>query len=186
MAKKPTWEELKSEYATTDISYRLMAKKYGMSQSTVSKMARLHGWTEERANYRQNLVTKTVEKITEEKVNHLAGIARSADKMASTIERVMEDTDQFFRRIDSFGGEHVSAKADTKAIKELSAAMKDLTAVLRNVYNIPTEAESLSMQLARERLELEKKKADTVEDLAYGVSAGVVLIPPVMDEDDDE
>jgi transposase len=183
MAKKrPSWEELKTEYVTTDISYRKIADKYKLSASTVAKMAYKYKWTEARAKHREKIVTKTADKIAENKANKLATIAESADKMADTIHRVMEDTDQFFRRTNLAGEDIVSQKADTKAMKELASAMKDLTSVIRNVYNIPTESESLALQLARERLEVEKRNSEREED---GITTGIVLIPQVMDDDEE-
>ena len=184
--KKPSWDELKSEYATTEQSYRTLAEKYKLSFSTLTKMAKKHKWTEARQKYREELVTKTVEKTANDKSDKLALIAQAADKMGETIARVMDDKDQFFRRIDEeLHVEYSSKKADSKAIKEMTSAIKELTSIFRNIYNIHTEAEDVSLQLARERLEIEKRNAALTEDMEYGVSAGVVLIPPV-DEDEDE
>lgn len=186
MTNKPSWDDLKSEYATTEISYRKMAEKYNMSASTITKMAATHKWSEARKSYRSKLVAKTVEKAVEEKSDKLALIARSADKMGEVIQKVMDDEDQFFRRLnENTQEEYRTKKVDSRAIRDMTAAIKELTAVFRNVYNIPTEAENLSMKLARERLEIEKRNS-AIDDLNYGVNAGVVLIPPVEEEDDDE
>lgn len=184
MAKKrPSWEELKAEYITGNMSYRDLAKKHKMSAPLIMKRGGKEGWFELRKQNGQKVMAKLTERVNNEKVNKLATIAESADKMADTIHRVMEDTDQFFRRTNLAGEEIVSQKADTKAMKELASAMKDLTSVLRNVYNIPTEAESISLQIARERLEIEKKNAEREEDM--GVTTGIVLIPQVADDDEE-
>ena len=183
MAKKrPSWEELKAEYITGNMSYRDLAKKHKMSAPLIMKRGGKEGWFELRKQNGQKVMAKLTERVNEEKVNKLATIAESADKMADTIHRVMEDTDQFFRRTNLAGEDIVSKKADTKAMKELASAMKDLTSVLRNVYNIPTEAESISLQIARERLEIEKRNSEREED---GITTGIVLIPQVMDDDEE-
>ena len=187
--KKPSWDELKSEYATTEESYRKLADKYNLSFSTLTKMAKKHKWTEARKKYREELVTKTVEKTVEDKSDRLALIAKSADKMGEAIARAMDDKDQFFRRVDEeLHMDYHSKKVDSKAIKEMTSAIKELTSIFRDIYNIRTEAEDVSLQLARERLEIEKRNAALAEDLEYGISAGVVLIPPVDEEkeNDDE
>ncbi len=49
---------------------------------------------------------------------------------------------------------------DTKAIKELAGAMKDLAYVIRSVNNIPTDAEIAARDLALKRYELEKAKVN--------------------------
>lgn len=184
MAKKrPSWDELKAEYVTGNMSYRELSEKYKISHSLIMKRAAKEKWTTARKKNGIKVIEKLTNKVNNEKVNKLATIAESADKMADTIHRVMEDTDQFFRRTNLAGEEIVSQKADTKAMKELASAMKDLTSVLRNVYNIPTEAESISLQIARERLEIEKKNAEREEDM--GVTTGIVLIPQVADDDEE-
>ena len=188
MAKKrPSWDELKTEYVTTDISYNQLADKYKISRNTVRNRGVREKWFDAKKTFVSEKVAKTAEKfkekVSEEKANKLFSIAESADKMADTIHRVMDDTDQFFRRTNLAGEDIVSKKADTKAMKELASAMKDLTSVLRNVYNIPTEAEQVSLQLARERLEIEKKNAEREEDM--GVTTGIVLIPQVADDDEE-
>jgi hypothetical protein len=187
MAKKrPSWEKIKSEYITGNVSYRKLIDKYGLSSTALYQRAKKERWVELKKQHSSEIVAKTVQKFTENeserRANKLSTIAESADKMADTIHRVMEDTDQFFRRTNLAGEDIVSKKADTKAMKELSSAMKDLTSVLRNVYNIPTEAESISLQIARERLEIEKRNSEREED---GITTGIVLIPQVMDDDEE-
>jgi hypothetical protein len=180
--KKPDWDDIRTEYVTSETSYRKLADKYKINYQTIAKTARAEKWVNKRKEHTNKILTKTSDKIAESKANKLATIAESADKMADTIHRVMEDTDQFFRRTTLAGEEIVSQKADTKAMKELASAMKDLTSVLRNVYNIPTEAESISLQIARERLEIEKRNSEREED---GITTGIVLIPQVMDDDEE-
>lgn len=184
--KKPNWDELKTEYTTTNASYRDIAKKYGLAPSHVCKMGKEGNWVEAREQFRAKISAKTIDLAVNERAKHLTSIASSADKMANVIHSVMDDTEQFFRRIDiNTGEEKISKKVDSKAVRELTAAMKDLTAVLRNVYDIPTQAEQVSMELARERLEIERKKAQQEEEFINN-GGGIVLLPPLNEEDTEE
>lgn len=188
MAKrnKPNWDEIKTEYATTDISYREIANKHGIPYRTVVDAGRSQEWVKARETYRNKFIAKSIELAANERAKHLQSIASSADKMANVIHSVMDDTKQFFRRIDiTTGEEKISKKVDSKAVRELTAAMKDLTAVLRNVYDIPTQAEQVSMELARERLEIERKKAQQEEEFISN-GGGIVLLPPLNEEDEEE
>lgn len=178
------WEELKTEYVTTDITYHKMCQKYGIPYKTLALTAKKYHWVEDRHKMRTEVAIRTKEKVVEEKSNHLIGIAKAADKLADLCTKVMEDENQFFRRMGVDGEETISKKLDTKSMKELASTMKDLTQVLRNVYNIPTEQEEITMQLARERLEIERQRAESEEQLAS--TAGVVLIPSIIEENDDE
>ena len=184
--KKTNWDEIKTEYATTDISYREIANKHGIPYRTVVDAGRSQEWVKARETYRNKTVAKSIDLAANERAKHLQSIASSADKMANVIHSVMDDTEQFFRRIDmTTGEEKISKKVDSKAVRELTAAMKDLTAVLRNVYDIPTQAEQVSMELARERLEIERKKAQQEEEFISN-GGGIVLLPPLNEEDTEE
>ena len=184
--KKTNWDEIKTEYATTDISYREIANKHGIPYRTVVDAGRSQEWVKARETYRNKTVAKSIDLAANERAKHLQSIASSADKMANVIHSVMDDTEQFFRRIDmTTGEEKISKKVDSKAVRELTAAMKDLTAVLRNVYDIPTQAEQVSMELARERLEIERKKAQQEEEFISN-GGGIVLLPPLNEDDEEE
>lgn len=182
---RPTWNELKTEYVTSEVSYRTLADKYHISRNVLMKHGKDESWVEARNQYKAELLAKTVEKVTDDKSDKLAVIAKCADKMGTAIEKAMNDSDQFFRHMTEEGVEFVNNKIDSKAVKEMTSAIKELTQIFRDVYNIPTEQQNVSLQLARERLEIERRNSEK-EDLEYGVSAGVVLIPPVDEEDDEE
>lgn len=183
--KKPNWDELKTEYATTDIGYREMSAKYGIPMKTIADQGRKNDWVKARKRVRKKVATETVRKTVKKQSDHLAKIASSADKMADVIHKVMLDNNQFFRRIDSRTGEEtITKKIDSKAIRELTAAMVDLANLIRNIYNIPTEADDLAMQIAKERLEIERKKAQQEEEFISN-GGGIVLLPPLNEEEDE-
>ena len=56
--------------------------------------------------------------------------------------------------------ERIFDKADSRAIKDLTGALKDMTLVLRNLYNLPTQAEAEAQRIAAERLKLEQRRVD--------------------------
>ena len=60
----------------------------------------------------------------------------------------------------------------------MTAALKDLTGILRNIYGIPTQAEAEAQRIAAERLEMDKAKAAT----DAGSSDIVVELPPEMED----
>ena len=66
----------------------------------------------------------------------------------------------------------------------ITASIKDLAGVMRNVYNLPTDIEQKTYELAKERLELDKTKA------AVGVGdeeeTGVIFLPSAESEDNNE
>jgi len=168
----PDWEAIKSEYITTSISYRKLAEKWGVSFRTLADRAKREGWPIERDNYRNSVVTRTVQIVSSRtsstNANRLLRLQEAADSMSKVIAEIFNDTKQFNRHIITQGlGEGATVveerqyeKIDTKAIKDLTGAMKDLAYVLRNIYDIPTVQEKSAMDIAAERLQLDKAKAD--------------------------
>ena len=59
------WAAIKSEYVTSEISQRAIAKKYGVSNGSVSKHAKAEGWDKERETHKETLVNTTKHKVIE-------------------------------------------------------------------------------------------------------------------------
>lgn len=172
----PDWNAIKSEYITGTISYRKIAEEWGVSFRTLSQRAKREGWKAARDNHRENVVSKAVQKVENRKIsenaNHLLKLRDAADNMSVIIEKVFNDTAQFYRHIITEGvgmgvskvEERTFKKMDTKAIKDLTGAIKDLAVVMRNLYDLPTIQEKSAMDIAAERLKLDQSKAAAQQD----------------------
>ena len=42
------WKKIKTEYITTETSYRKLAQKYGLDQATIARRAKKEGWVSNR------------------------------------------------------------------------------------------------------------------------------------------
>ena len=104
------WQAIKTEYITTQTSYRKLAQKYGINVTTIAKTAGAEGWVEARNQYATETQAKTLEKISQQEANRAAKIHSVADKLLLKIEAMVD------------GGKPL----DTKAIRALTAAVKDL------------------------------------------------------------
>lgn len=169
------WTAIKAEYITGTISYRKLADNWGVSFRTLSDRALREGWKEARDKHRNNVVEKTVQKVASRKAtttaNKLCDLQEAADNMGRVIAEIFADSEQFHRHIiqtrdgDNWNAaERIFDKADTKAIKDLTGAMKDLVAVMRNIYDLPTAQEQAAMDIAAERLRLDKAKAEAEQN----------------------
>lgn len=169
------WTAIKAEYITGTISYRKLADNWGVSFRTLSDRALREGWKEARDKHRNNVVEKTVQKVASRKAsttaNKLCDLQEAADNMGRVIAEIFADSEQFYRHIiqtrdgDNWdAAERIFDKADTKAIKDLTGAMKDLAAVMRNIYDLPTAQEQAAMDIAAERLRLDKAKAEAEQN----------------------
>ena len=88
------WKKAKTEYITTNISYRKLADKYGTSASAICQKAKAEKWVEQRKQYINKTVTKTVEKISEKEADALAEHYRANDLMAKLLVQILEDDEK--------------------------------------------------------------------------------------------
>lgn len=178
------WLVIKMEYVTTDLSLRKLAEKHGVNRTTIGQRCKAEGWVEARRRHKENILSKTTEKIANKEANKLARLAAATDKAIDVVVKAFEDEKQFNRylveRMEEYAEpetiiddddtihsvgmrkyteERTFAKVDTKALKDLTTVLKDLTGLMRNIYGIPTQAEAESQRIAAERLKLEQLKA---------------------------
>ena len=104
------WQAIKTEYITTDTSYRKLAQKYGIHYKVISDRGKAEKWVELRSQHRAKTLTETLDKISKQEANRAAKILSVSDKLLNKIER-MVDSDK---------------PLDTKGIRALTAAVKDL------------------------------------------------------------
>lgn len=169
------WDELKTLYVTTQLSLNDIAKQKGMKLHTIQQRSRKDGWVAARMAFRTQAVAQAVDTAVDNEANRLTKIINAANSMAAVIESVYSDPEQFQRHvvvdtvIDEEGGKGILtvekqfAAVNTKAIRDMTAAIKDMTLVLRNLHNLPTQAEAEAQRIAAERLKLEQRKVDAAE-----------------------
>lgn len=51
MSTKPSWEEIKKEYITTNVSQRTLMKRYGVSKRQMNLRSKNEGWVAEKQAY---------------------------------------------------------------------------------------------------------------------------------------
>ena len=165
------WKGIQTEYITGELSLVKLAKKHSLPLSTVQVRCRQEGWVAKRRDFRQQAVAVAVSEAVTDEADRLGKIITSAQRMSVVIEDVFKDGKQFYRHVvqDEIEGEKTTIekifdKADSKAIRDMTAALKDMTLVLRNLYNLPTQAEAEAQRIAAERLKLEQQKAAAADN----------------------
>ena len=166
------WKTISSEYITsnTNINTAALAAKYNLPVTTVEKRCAKDGWVSKRKAYRDRVVKRAIKKTEDKEVNKMAHLMSAADLMGRHIDRILKDTKQFNKRIiERPDGELVEkefTKADTKALRDLTASIKDLTAVMQALY---------------------PKDQDEEEDKGTGIIVlSDVSAPNIIPEEDDE
>ena len=129
----------------------------------VQKKSSRDGWVAARQEFRQRAAAQAVDRAVDVEADRLGRIISAANSMARVIEGAFEDGEQFHRHIvldmDTMVEKRFD-KLDSKAIKDFTGALKDMTLVLRNLHHLPTQAEAEAQRIAAERLELDKRKVD--------------------------
>ena len=169
------WDEIRAVYVTTDLSTKALAQKFGVGISRLQAKCAKEGWVAQRMAFRAEAAAKAVDRAVDVEADRLGKIINAANSMAMVIEAMYGDSQQFHRHIvtdtmiDEDGGKTIMTverqfdKVDTRAIKDMTGALKDMTLVLRNLHNLPTQAEAEAQRIAAERLKLEQRKVDAAE-----------------------
>lgn len=137
------WQAIKTEYITTQTSYRKLAQKYGVSYQAICHRSKEEGWIDLREQHKNKTISKTLEKISQQEADRAARIHSVADKLLNKIEAM----------VDAVEPEDIPAKA----IRALTAAVKDLK-------EIQSVKSALDEQEQRARIANLQKQADKDED----------------------
>lgn len=185
--KAYNWDEIKTVYVTTDLSTKAIAQKYGIGLSVIQKKCAADGWVAARMAFRAQAAAKAVDQAVDVEADRLGKIINAANSMAAVIENVYKDPEQFHRHLVvnmDVTEEKIFDKVDTKAIRDMTVAIKDMTLVLRNLHNLPTQAEAEAQRIAAERLKLEQRKIAMMENTDEDDDTGVIMMPPVLEKKD--
>ena len=68
------WQAIKTEYITTETSYRKLAQKHGIGYQAICHRSKEEGWIAMREQHKNNTTTKTLEKISQQEANRAARI----------------------------------------------------------------------------------------------------------------
>lgn len=150
------WQAIKTEYITdSSSSYRKLAQKYGVNVTNIAKKASAEGWVEQRNQYANETQSKALKDISKQKVNRAKKIHSVADKLLNKIEAMVD-------------GEK---PLDTKAIRALTAAVKDL----KEIQSIKSDLDEKEQRARIANLEKQAEKGNVSNDV-------VVELAPELEE----
>ena len=95
------WQAIKTEYITTDTSYRKLAQKYGIHYKVISDRGKAEGWVELRSQHRDKTLTKTLNKISNKQSDKMARIDKLTDQLLDKLEQAISELDlQLYKHTD--------------------------------------------------------------------------------------
>ena len=149
------WQAIKTEYITTSTSYRKLAQKYGVSHVQIGNVGKEDKWVELRRQHLDRTVAKTVAAVESAQANRAKKMQSVADKLLLRIEALVDD----------------ERPLDTKAIRSLTAAVKDL----KEIQSIKSELDEKEQKARIANLEKQSEKDD-------GISAPTLVVEGLPEE----
>lgn len=95
------WQAIKTEYITTQTSYRKLAQEHGVSYQAICHRSKEEGWIALREQHMNKTVSKAIDKISNKKADKMARIDDLADKLLVKLEQAIAELDlQLYRHTD--------------------------------------------------------------------------------------
>lgn len=137
------WQKIKTEYITTNTSYRKLAQKHDISYQAICRRSKDEHWGEQREQYMNKTVTKTINRISEKQVDRATRLISVADLLLDKVKNLVEDNPKLM--------------LNTQSIKNLSGVLKDI----KEVQMIRSEADLREQEARINKLRKEAETEDT-------------------------
>lgn len=85
------WKRIKAEYIAGGTSYRKLAEKYGVSPTTLTKVAGREGWVEARQQAETKKTAKMIEAVSSKEAKRAVDITVVADKLLEKVASMIDN-----------------------------------------------------------------------------------------------
>lgn len=195
------WKKIKTEYITTNASYRMLAKKYGVGVQTICTRSKAEGWIALREQHRDKTVTKTIDRISEKQADKMSRIDDLADQLLEKLEQAITELDlQLCKHTDKtkvieYNNDRRPDKATKETIREEEKlleiksivdrqGLRQLTAALKDIKEVKMLRTELDRQEQEARIANLRRNAFSSDD--DDDETGVILLPPVKEVAENE
>ena len=139
------WNKIKTEYLTSDTSYRKLAQKYGVNATTIAKKASKEGWVSQRQQQANRTLSKTLTAVSNRQVNRAARLQKVADKLLNKIEAAVDDYNMAVLLVDR------------QSLRQITGALKDI----KDIQMIRSEADLREQEARIAKLLKEAEREDS-------------------------
>ena len=151
------WNAIKTEYITTDTSYRKLAEKYGVHKDTIHRKAKDEGW----ADKRRQQIDKTQTRILEEAVDMEVD---RATKLLGVADLLMEKVKQRIEAVDPM-------KMRSQEFRHLTAAIKDIKEIQMIRSDADLREQEARIASLRRQADKEASSKDVTVEMSEEVEA---------------
>lgn len=160
------WNAIKTEYITTDTSYRKLAKKHGISLGKLQRRATDEGWPEAKSQFESKTVSDAVNAVTKNFVSRTKRLQDVTDKLLDKIELTIENID---------------GVKSSRAVKDVSDALKNV----KDIMMVKADIDIREQEARIAKLQKETEKGNDFDPDQFGVVYLPVVAPmPEPPEDD--
>ena len=135
------WKRIKAEYLAGGTSYRKLAEKYGVSPTTLTKVAIREGWVEARHQAEIKKTSRIIDSVSEKEAKKAVDIIDVADKLLDKMSELME-----------------TMVVDTQSFKQLTSALKDLKDIKGYKSAIDLKEQEARIEKLRKECERDDEK----------------------------
>ena len=135
------WQKIKTEYITTDTSYRKLAQKYGVDSAVIGRRAKNEEWVKLRQQHIDKTQTKTLNAISRKQADRAANLIAVSDLLLGKVKSLLETDDGLL--------------IDPQSMKHISGVLKDL----KEIQMIKSDAD-----LREQEARIEKLRRDAEAD----------------------
>ena len=138
------WDRIEHEYVTGKGTMEALARKYGIKLSSFYRRAEVRKFAEKREKYTNSVREKALTRAREREIRTLTNLGSALDKAAKKLNNYIADEDTLHGRVAvTLDGvqEYRTKKLDTKAVRDLTAAMKEVAAALKLITPDETRTE---------------------------------------------
>lgn len=170
---KYDWDKIEHEYVTSTISMRELAERYKIPEKTLFQHAKKVDLVGQRRKFSAKVRQKAFTRDSNKAAKTLSNIGLASDKLINETMRALTEETLYGQIVEMppvkdeetgmmrIGLQvEITPKADVKAIQGLSNALKNLMAVVKDLY--PDAGQGI------------------------GNERGVIIMPPRQEQDDDE
>lgn len=149
------WSNIKTEYITTETSYRELSQKYGVHYTNIAKRASKEGWQQLRQQHATRTQTKMVDAVERKKVDRAARLLDVSDLLLEKVRKLIDSDDKIAR--------------DTQGMKHLSGVLKDL----KEIQMIRSDLDIREQEARIEKLRREAQQEQNREPIQVIIGEGL-------------
>ena len=152
------WQAIKTEYITTDTSYRELSQKYGVHYTNIAKRAKKEDWQQLRQQLRQQQTnttqTKMIEAVERRKVDRATKLLEVSDLLLQKVKERVEALD--------------AIEMGSQEFRHLSATIKDL----KEIQMIRSDADIREQEARIANLRKQAEKEEQNHDVTITIAGG--------------